>query len=138
MLSFNWAPLAVPLLLFALQPAEAEPKHAIAMHGEAKLGADFQNFPYVNPDAPKGGRVTLATSGSFDSLNPLIVRGEPVQGTREFVIESLMARGQDEPFTLYGLIAETIDVPPGRAARSHSGSIPRRASRTASRSRPTT
>ncbi len=75
---------------------------------------DFQHFPYVNPDAPKGGRVTLATSGSFDSLNPLIVRGEPVQGTREFVIESLMARGQDEPFTLYGLIAETIDVPPGR------------------------
>lgn len=115
MLRFNWAPLAVLLLLGSMSAAHTEPRHAIAMHGAPKLGENFPNLPYVNPDAPKGGRVTLATSGSFDSLNPLIVRGEPVQGTREFVIESLMARGQDEAFTLYGLIAETIDVPPDRS-----------------------
>jgi peptide/nickel transport system substrate-binding protein len=92
----------------------AEPAHAIAMHGTPALADGFAAFPYVSPDAPKGGRVTLGSSGSFDNLNPMIVRGEPVQGIREFVIESLMARSQDEPFTLYGLIAESIDVPETR------------------------
>ena len=91
-------------------PACAEPAHGIAMHGAPALAEGFAAFPYVNPDAPKGGRVTLGSSGSFDNLNPMIVRGEPVQGIREFVVESLMARSQDEPFTLYGLIAEKIDV----------------------------
>jgi peptide/nickel transport system substrate-binding protein len=93
---------------------QAEPAHAIAMHGAPALPEGFTAFPYVAPDAPKGGRVTLGSSGSFDNLNPMIVRGEPVQGIREFVIESLMARSQDEPFTLYGLIAESIDVPESR------------------------
>ena len=64
----------------------------------------------MNPVAPKGGRITLGQQGSFDSLNPLIIKGVAAAGTREFQIESLMARGLDEPFTLYGLIAETIDV----------------------------
>ena len=96
-------------------PASAEPAHAIAMHGAPALPPDFANFPYVDPDAPKSGRVTLGSSGSFDNLNPMIVRGEPVQGIREFVIESLMARSQDEPFTLYALIAETVDVPDDRS-----------------------
>jgi peptide/nickel transport system substrate-binding protein len=95
--------------------ARAEPVHAIAMHGEPALAPGFAAFPYVSPDAPKGGRVTLGSPGSFDNLNPMIVRGEPVQGIREFVVESLMARSQDEPFTLYGLIAETIDVPDDRS-----------------------
>ena len=103
--------------LFALAgqfPARAEPSHAIAMHGTAKLPPGFTHFPYVSPDAPKGGRITLGASGSYDNLNPMIVRGEPVQGIREFVVEPLMARSQDEPFTLYGLLAESIDVPPDR------------------------
>ncbi len=94
--------------------AHAEPAHAIAMHGTPALAEGFTTFPYVNPDAPKGGRVTLGSPGSFDNLNPMIVRGEPVQGIREFVVESLMARSQDEPFTLYGLIAEKIDVADNR------------------------
>jgi peptide/nickel transport system substrate-binding protein len=95
-------------------PVHAEPAHGIAMHGTPALADGFAAFPYVNPDAPKGGRVTLGSSGSFDNLNPMIVRGEPVQGIREFVVESLMARSQDEPFTLYGLIAEKIDVADNR------------------------
>jgi len=95
--------------------ARAEPAHAIAMHGAPALPPGFPHFPYVTPDAPKGGRVTVGSSASFDNLNPMIVRGEPVQGMREFVIESLMARSQDEPFTLYGLIAESIDVPDDRS-----------------------
>jgi peptide/nickel transport system substrate-binding protein len=86
------------------------------MHGEPALQSDFPYFPYVAPDAPKGGRVTLGSSGSFDNLNPMIVRGEPVQGIREFVVESLMARSQDEPFTLYPLIAQSIEVPEDRSA----------------------
>lgn len=97
-------------------PVHAEPLHGIAMHGLPKQPADFSHFSYVDPDAPKGGRLTLSAFGSFDSLNPLIVKGEAVSGIREYVYESLMARGLDEPFTLYGLIAETIDVPDDRSS----------------------
>lgn len=88
----------------------AEPKTAIALHGTPALASDFSNFPYANPDAPKGGIVRLAVLGSFDSLNPLIVKGSPATGVRDFSIESLMARGLDEPFTLYGLLAESVDI----------------------------
>ncbi len=117
--------LMILAMLMALLPSSglraesASPKrapaHAIAMHGEPALPPGFPHFPYVAPDAPKGGRATLGSSGSFDNLNPMIVRGEPVQGIREFVIESLMARSQDEPFTLYGLIAQSISVPDDRS-----------------------
>ena len=95
---------------FVTQPAFAVPKAAIALHGEPLFGDDFSAFPYANPSAPKGGRLTLGVLGSFETLNPLIVQGAPAAGIREFVIESLMARSLDEPFTLYGLLAETIDV----------------------------
>jgi peptide/nickel transport system substrate-binding protein len=91
-------------------------QHAIAMHGEPKQPADFKHFSYVNPDAPKGGRVVLSSYGSFDSLNPLIIKGEHAAGIREYVYESLLARSLDEPFTLYGLLAETIEVPDDRSA----------------------
>lgn len=105
----------VGILAFGIQAsARAEPSHAIAMHGAPELPDGFSHFPYATPDAPKGGRIVLGSSGSFDNLNPMIVRGEPVQGIREFVVEPLMARSQDEPFTLYGLLAETIDVPADR------------------------
>ncbi len=97
------------MLAIAL-PAQAVPKRAIALHGQPAMADDFAHFPYVNPDAPKGGHVRLAVLGSFDSLNPLIVKGNPAAGVREFAIESLMSRGLDEPFTLYGLLAETIDI----------------------------
>ena len=97
-------------------PAAADPQPSIALHGDAKLGGGFLAFPYVNPDAPKGGRLTLGLLGAYDSLNPLIVKGVPAAGVREFAIESLMARGLDEPFTLYGLLAKTIDVAEDRAS----------------------
>lgn len=92
----------------------AEQAHGIAMHGDPALPEDFKNFPYVNADAPKGGRLTAGVLGSFDSLNPLIVNGDPVQGMREYVFESLLARSLSEPFTLYGLLAEKIEVTPNR------------------------
>ncbi len=86
------------------------------MHGAPALAAGFAHLPYANPAAPKGGRLTYGFVGSFDSLNPLIDRGLPVSQMRGTVIESLMARGYDEPFTLYGLIARTVETD---AARSY-------------------
>jgi peptide/nickel transport system substrate-binding protein len=93
----------------------AEPAHAIAMHGAPKWPANFTNFDAVNPDAPKGGRIVQGQLGSFDSLNPFIIMGVPASGIQNNVIESLMMRGLDEPFTLYGLLAESIDVPQDRS-----------------------
>lgn len=105
----------VVLAALAAGAAEAEPAHAIAMHGEPLHGPDFKHFSYVDPQAPKGGGLTLGALGGFDSLNPLIVKGVPARGLREYVYESLMARGFDEPFTLYGLIAESIETPEDRS-----------------------
>jgi peptide/nickel transport system substrate-binding protein len=89
--------------------------YAIAMHGEPALGPDFANLPYVNPHAPKGGRLTLAYAGTFDSLNPYNVRAlSTAQGLSGNVYQSLMTRSADEPFTLYGLIARSIETDPAR------------------------
>jgi peptide/nickel transport system substrate-binding protein len=92
----------------------AEPKHGIAMHGEPALPADFKHLPYVNPDAPKGGTLRQAVAGSFDSVNPFIIKGQSARDVRTFVFESLLGRNWDEPFSLYGLLAESIDVSPDR------------------------
>jgi peptide/nickel transport system substrate-binding protein len=88
---------------------------SIAMHGQPALPDDFQHMPYANPDAPKGGRLVQGVLGTFDSLNPLIVKGIAVQQVRGFVVESLMARGNDEPFTLYGLLAKTVETDEARS-----------------------
>jgi peptide/nickel transport system substrate-binding protein len=103
--------------LAALAPATpaAEPVHGLAMHGRPKHPAGFTHFPYVNPDAPKGGRLVLSQHGTFDSLNPFIIKGVSAYGLRDYVFESLLVRSGDEPFTLYGLIAESIEVPPDRS-----------------------
>ncbi|MBI3433757.1 MAG: ABC transporter substrate-binding protein [Proteobacteria bacterium] len=93
----------------------AGPTHAIAMHGEPALPADFTAFPYVNARAPRGGRLVEGQLGTFDSLNPLIVHGLTVQSIRGYVIESLMTRGYDEPFTLYGLIARSVETDRARS-----------------------
>jgi len=92
----------------------ARAEYAIAMHGKPALPPDFAAMPYVNPDAPKGGRLVEGVLGTFDSLNPLIVLGLPVQAVRGFVVESLMARGYDEPFTLYGLLAKSVETDEAR------------------------
>ena len=84
------------------------------MHGEPALPTDFTRMPYANPDAPKGGRLVEGILGAFDSLNPLIVKGLAVQQIRGFVIESLMTRGYNEPFTLYGLLAKSVETDPDR------------------------
>src|SRR3569623_123663 len=100
--------LGASMALAAEKPAKES--YAIAMHGSPALPADFSHMPYANPDAPKGGRLTWGILGTFDSLNPLIVRGLAVQQIRNYVVESLLARGNDEPFTLYGLLAKTVET----------------------------
>ncbi|WP_424173086.1 extracellular solute-binding protein [Bradyrhizobium sp.] len=95
--------------------ALAAESYAIAMHGAPALPATFTHMPYANPDAPKGGRLVQGILGTFDSLNPLIVRGLAVQQMRGFVVESLMERGNDEPFTLYGLLARTVETDDARS-----------------------
>src|ERR1700676_4166211 len=80
-------------LTIAAGTVSADESYAIAMHGGPALPAHFTHMPYANPDAPKGGRLVQGVLGTFDSLNPLIVRGIAVQQIRGFVVESLMARG---------------------------------------------
>ncbi|MCE7030661.1 extracellular solute-binding protein [Jiella sp. CBK1P-4] len=88
------------------------------MQGEPALPADYQTLPYANPDAPQGGTMRYCVFGNFDNLNPVIVRGalttaRGIWFDKEFgnlVFEPLMQRSPDEPFTMYGLIAETIET----------------------------
>ena len=94
--------------------AAAEPQHGIAMYGDPALPPDFAHLPYANPDAPTGGRIVTAEVGGFDSLNPYILKGSVPWQLRFLTGESLMARSLDEPFTLYGLLAESIDTGPNR------------------------
>ena len=103
------------LIGLASTAAFAEPQHGISMHGAPLHGPDFEHFSYANPNAPKGGDLKLAAIGSFDSLNPLIIKGASGGGIRDYVFESLMARAYDEPFSLYGLLAETVETPDDRS-----------------------
>lgn len=108
--------LAVLLISFpALAQDAPKPKPAIALHGEPKYAPDFKHVDYVNPDAPKGGSIKLDEVGSFDSTNPFIIKGTPAAGMNflrsGFIYESLMQNAWDEPFTLYGVIAATVEMP---------------------------
>ena len=104
--------------------------HGIAMHGDLAYQPSFHHFAYVNPDAPKGGTLRQAVTGSFDTLNPHVVKGVPALGLG-FVFETMLVRSWDEPFSLYGLLAESLEVAEDRsaatfhlnpAARWHDGS----------------
>ncbi len=92
----------------------AEPSHGIAMYGAPALPQDFVSLPYVNPDAPKGGTIVFGERGGFDAMNPYILKGRSPYGLRAHVFETLMGRSWDEPFTLYGLLAESVEVGPNR------------------------
>ena len=88
----------------------AQPMHGIAMYGEPALPPDFTHLPYANPDAPTGGRIATGEVGSFDSLNPHIREGSVPWQLRLIAYESLLGRSWDEPFSLYGLLAESVEV----------------------------
>ena len=84
--------------------------HALSLIGEPEYPAGFTHFKFVDPDAPKGGIVRLADIGGFDSLNPILYKGEAAAGVG-LVYESLMSDSIDEPSTAYGLIAESASYP---------------------------
>lgn len=110
--------LAFVLAIGLCLPAGAEQaphRHAIAMHGEPALGPDFAHLPYANPSAPKGGALRMGIAGSFDSLNTMAIKGNAPQALVPYVVQPLMMRSADEPFTLYGLIAKTVAVPEDRS-----------------------
>jgi peptide/nickel transport system substrate-binding protein len=126
---FNWLAarackqslrVAAVLAMLALTTAAiAQPSHGIARHGPPALPRDFTHLPYANPDAPKGGRLVVGQLGTFDSMNPYIARGavpevSPGSGINTLIVQPLMMRSLDEPFTLYGLVAESIETGPER------------------------
>ena len=105
------------IVLAASVPAAAEPRHGHSAFGELKYARDFKHFDYVDPDAPKGGRLSQVGTGSrltFDSFNPFILKGDAAQGIDALMFESLMVRALDEPDAVYGLIASSVDVAPDR------------------------
>ncbi|MCB1530869.1 MAG: ABC transporter substrate-binding protein [Rhodospirillales bacterium] len=106
------------LLLLLACPAYAQdamPQPAIAMHGSVKYKPGFTHLDYTNPDAPQGGILKLHAIGTFDSLNPFIIKGTPADGLaylgQSLVYDSLMEQSNDEPFSMYGLLAESIERP---------------------------
>lgn len=111
--------LAASLLIISgLLPATvafADPMHGIALHGQPKYGPDFSHFDYVNPNAPKGGEARFSAIGSFDTFNPFNIKGESAAGISQ-LFESLMTSSADEPFSEYGLIAESVEIPDDRSS----------------------
>jgi peptide/nickel transport system substrate-binding protein len=117
--SIRWAFVLVLLAAATARSGAAHspepPTYAIAMHGEPALPPDFAHLPGAEPDAPKGGRLNLAYLGTFDSLNPYNIKAlSTAQGLIGNVYQSLMTRSTDEPFTLYGLIAKSIETDEAR------------------------
>jgi peptide/nickel transport system substrate-binding protein len=107
---FNRIVVAAALAVGLAGAGMAQPMHGIAMYGEPALPPDYTHLPYANPDAPTGGRIVTGETGSFDSLNPHIRQGSVPWQLRFLAYESLLGRSWDEPFTLYGLLAESVEV----------------------------
>ena len=106
----------VAALVLALAfPAQSEVRHGIAMYGEPALPPDFVALPYVNPDAPRGGQIVFGVAGGYHSLNPFILKGRAADGVASLTVETLMGRSYDEPFTLYGLLAESVETDDARS-----------------------
>jgi peptide/nickel transport system substrate-binding protein len=108
-------PAAAFMVALLTQPLLAQATHGIAMYGAPALPPDFVSLPYANPDAPKGGRIVFGESGGFDSLNPYILKGNAPAGVSALTVETLMGRSYDEPFALYGLLAESVETDEARS-----------------------
>lgn len=91
-------------------PEEPAWRHGLALHGDLKYGPEFPHFEYVHAQAPKGGEMRLAGIGTFDSLNPFILRGTAPLGLG-MTFDTLTVQPLDEPFSEYGLVAESIQTP---------------------------
>lgn len=113
-LSRSLRTLLILMGLMLPQTLSAGPQHGIAMYGDPVLPPDFVSLPYANPVAPQGGRIAFGERGGFDSFNPYIRKGRAPWGIRVHVYETLMGRNWNEPFALYGLLAESIETGPNR------------------------
>jgi len=102
--------LAMLTFLTSPSPSVAAPTYGIAMYGDPALPPDFVSLPYVNPNAPKGGRIVFGERGGFDSFNPFILKGRAPWGVRAHVYESLLGRNWNEAFSLYGLLAASVET----------------------------
>lgn len=109
--------LLLILIFFIYSDLEAEPlqyKHGLAMHGDLKYKKNFEKFEYANDKATKGGTIRLSSIGTFDNLNPYILKGVSAMQAA-YLFETLMKSSFDEPFSQYGLIAEGVKVPNDRS-----------------------
>ncbi|MDI5891951.1 extracellular solute-binding protein [Halomonas rhizosphaerae] len=97
----------------AAEPADVPTVHGLALYGDPRLPADFAHFPHAAPDAPKGGSLVRSAIGSFDSTNPFIIRGTPATGLTE-IYDTLLTQNPDEPFSMYGLLADGVRLDPER------------------------
>ena len=101
--------------IFSASLALADSAHGIAMYGDPALPPDFVSLPYANPDAPTGGKVVFGNTGGYNSLNPFVQKGTSPWQLRFWTHESLLGRSWDEPFTLYGLLAESVETADDRS-----------------------
>lgn len=107
---------AMALLPWQSASAEPEARHGIAMHGDTQYAEGFPHFDYVNPGAPKGGVLRMAVvANGFDTFNPFVIRGVAAAGINTYLYDTLMEPSADEPFSAYGLIAESIETPEDRS-----------------------
>jgi len=97
----------------AAAPADVPTVHGLALYGAPALPEDFAHLPHADPDAPAGGSLVRSAIGSFDSTNPFIIRGTPATGLTE-IYDTLLAQNPDEPFSMYGLLAEGVRLDPDR------------------------
>ena len=93
---------------------QATPETGVAMHGKPRSHGDFISFDYANPDAPKGGTLKMSAFGNFDTFNPYTIKGVSAAGSA-MMFDTLMVESADEPFSLYGLIAQTVEMPDDRS-----------------------
>jgi microcin C transport system substrate-binding protein len=127
----RWTPAVGALLCCALATAAlAAGNHGLSLFGDLKYGPDFKNFDYVNPNAPKGGTMRFSAIGTYDTLNPFVVKGIAASNVGQ-IFDTLMLPSQDEPSSEYGLVAESVEVAPDKLsvlytlrkeARFHDGS----------------
>ena len=106
--------LAEPKVSDSVASSDVETVHALSLYDTPALPENFAHFPHVNPEAPKGGSmVRTPPGGSFDSTNPFIIRGTPASGISQ-IYDTLLASNPNEPFSLYGLLANGVRLAPDR------------------------